>query len=378
MKKDQQTAKVLASGLAGLGIFLSAFAFGEERPSLKSIVDTLKAQTIEHYVFSNSQDNQLLVVPRFGARILAVSVGGENLFWSSPGVLEGQGGFRTWIAPEGGDKGIIFKPDWKGNRDFSMLDPGNYRVVSLKENEEIVLSTAIKTASNDGQTRYDLTLTRDIRLGEDPLKDDPDFRELHYQYLGIEFVHSLKNHAQKPLEQIIGLWGLINVPPKGTMIIPVTEVVRDAWRATYYEPIPGEFVKANADSFSFYIHGSQRYKVGVRPETAAGVICYLAKSGGGEYSLVSMSFPVKPAGRYPDRPRVEQETNGDAVQLYSHLEPGNLAFGELECQSWGLDLPAGGEAAFPIKIDIYKAPLEVLKKIGARVVCAGFARAHIF
>jgi len=74
----------------------------------------------------------------------------------------------------------------------------------------------------------------------------------------------------------------------------------------------------------------------------------------------------------------EQETNGDAVQLYSHLKPGNLAFGELECQSWGLDLPAGGEAAFPVKIDMYKAPLEVLKKIGARVVCAGFAQAHIF
>ena len=78
--------------------------------------------------------------------------------------------------------------------------------------------------------------------------------------------------------------------------------------------------------------------------------------------MVFMMFPVKPEGRYVDRPKQEQETNGDAIQLYSHLEEGPYAFGELECQSWGLDLQPGAEQAFPIKIYIYKDSLEVFTK----------------
>jgi len=353
-------------------------AVSEEKSGLKSFAESLKAQKTDFYLFSNSQDNQFMVVPKFGARILAASVGGLNLFWTHPDPLQGQGGLRTWIAPQGGDKGFIFKPDWKGTRDYSGLDPGGYKVVSFKENREIVLATTFRTVSNDGKDKYDLTLTREIRLEDDPLKEDPDFRELHYQYLGMDFIHKLKNNSQAGLDRIIGLWGLIQAPPKGTMVIPVTEVKKDAWRATYFEPLPDDFVRANPDSFSFFIHGSRRCKVGVRPEAAKGVIAYVSKAAEGESALIMMSFPVKPEARYPDKPMSEQETNGDAIQLYSHSEPGALAFGELECHSWALDLPGGTERAFPIKIYLYKGPHEVIKKIGKKLVCAGFAEAHLF
>ena len=94
--------------------------------------------------------------------------------------------------------------------------------------------------------------------------------------------------------------------------------------------------------------------------------------------MVFMMFPVKPEGRYVDRPKSEQETNGDAIQLYSHLEKGPLAFGELECQSWGLDLKSGAEQAFPIRIYIYKDSLEVLQKIGKKLLCPQFDKAFLF
>jgi hypothetical protein len=350
----------------------------EERQDLRSIVDVLRTNKIEYYIFQNSQQNQFLVVPKFGARILQVSVGGENLFWTNPDILKGQGGQRSWVSPEGGAKGFLFKPDWNGTRDFSMLDPGNYKVLSSKDNEELVLVNTFRTTSNDGKETYYLTLTREIRLEGDPLKEDPDFRELHYQYLGIDFIHRLKNNSRTLLDKILGLWCLIQVPPKGTMVVPVSDVTREAWRATYFEPIPDEFVKANPDSFSFFIHGSQCYKVGIRSQSAQGAIGYICKAQSGGYSLVLMTFPVKPEGSYPDKPKAEQETNGDAIQLYSHLEEGTLAFGELECQSWGLDLPAGGEGAFPIKVYLYRAPLEMIKKIGKKLVCPQFDKAYLF
>jgi len=362
----------------GVLLFLNAEDTAQEKTDMNSIISVLESHKIQHYVFSNSQDNQFLVVPKFGARILAVSVGGENLFWTHPDILKGQGGQRSWVSPEGGAKGFIFRADWKGNRDFSIMDPGNYKVSFFKENEHLVLHNTFKTASNDGQENYDLTLTREVRHEEDPLKDDPEFKGLSYDYLGIDFVHKLKNNGEAIHDRILGLWCLIQIPPEGTMIVPVQEVKREAWRDTYFELIPSEYVKANSDSFSFYIHGSQRYKVGIRPESSQGIICYISKAKSGDFFMVFMMFPVKPEGRYVDRPKREQETNGDAIQLYSHLEKGSLAFGELECQSWGLDLKPAAEQAFPIKIYIYKDSLDVLQKIGKKLLCPQFDKAFLF
>lgn len=364
----------------GFGAFLIVKAenASQERTDMDSLIAALKSQKIEKYVFTNEQGNRFLVVPKFGARILAVSVDNENLFWTHPDILKGQGGQRSWIAPEGGAKGFIFRPDWKGNRDFSMLDPGDYRVSNYRKNEFMSLQNSFETASNDGKEKYDLTLTREVRLEEDPLKGDPEFKALKYEYLGFDFVHKLKNNSGVGLGRILGLWCLVQIPPKGTMIVPVQDVKNDAWRTNYFEPIPDEFVKANPDSFSYYIHGGQRYKVGIRPESSRGIICYLSRTQSGDFFMVFMNFPVKPDGRYADRPKTEQETNGDAIQLYSHLEKGALAFGELECHSWAFELPAGAEGAFPIKTYIYKAPLDVLQKIGNKLVCPQFDEAFLF
>jgi len=357
---------------------LKSASVSEEKQEMEIITKTLNSHRIDYFLFTNNEGSKFLVVPKFGARILAVSVDGENLFWTHPDILKGQGGQRTWVSPEGGAKGFIFRPDWKGTRDFSRLDPGNYRATIYKENEHLVLSNTFTTSSNDGQENYDLTLTREFRFSEDPLKSIPAVNDLDYQYLGIDFVHKLRNNSKNVLDRILGLWCLIQVPPKGTMIVPVHGVKKEAWRGNYFEPIPGEYVRANPDSYSFFIHGSRRYKVGLRPEFAQGVIGYFSKTEAGHYSLVFMEFPVMPEAPYVDRPKMEQEINGDAIQIYSHLEKGPLAFGELECHSWGLELEPGKEAAFPIKIYMYKGALEVMKKIGTICVCPQFDQAYLF
>jgi hypothetical protein len=350
----------------------------KERTDMKTIVETLRKENIQHYVFTNSQGNAFVVVPKFGARILAVSVGDENVFWTHPDVLSGQGGQRSWVSPEGGDKGFLFNSDWTGNRDFSKMDPGNYEVVYFNENKNLGLQNSFKATSNDQKEDYDLSLTREMAIMVDPLAGSSDFQGLDYEYLGINFVHKLRNNSAQMLDRILALWCLIQVPPKGTMIVPVEEVTDEAWRGNYFEPIPEDFVKANVDSFSYFIHGSRRYKVGIRPESSKEMISYIFDTDKKQASLVFMTFPVKPDARYVDRPKIEQETNGDVIQIYSHLEKSPLAFGELECHSWALDLRAGGERDFPIKIHMYRAPLDVLKKIGKELICPGFDQAHIF
>jgi hypothetical protein len=221
-------------------------------------------------------------------------------------------------------------------------------------------------------------LTREFDFLEDPLLGNTDFESLEYHYMGIDFVHKLKNNSDEMLDRILALWCLIQVPPKGTMVVPVEDVSDEAWRGNYFEIIPDKYARANSDSFSYFIHGSRRYKMGIRPESTKGIIGYVFDTDLEIASLVFMTFPVRPETRYMDRPEIEQETNGDAIQIYSHLEEGPLAFGELECHSWGLELEPGGEEEFPIKIHLFRAPLDVLKKIGSELICPGFDRAFIF
>jgi hypothetical protein len=348
-----------------------------ERMNMESIIMTLDENEIEYHVFRNDQGNEFLVVPKFGGRILAASVGGESLFWSHPDVFTGQGGQRSWISPEGGPKGFVFEPDWSGNRDFSMMDPGQYEVTRFDENEFLRMQNTFQTDSNDEEESYDLTLTREMRLLRDPAGTKSELMGFDYEYLGIYFVHKLKNNSEMWLDRILALWCLIQVPARGTMIVPVQAVENESWRGNYFEPIPEEYVRVNSDSFSYFIHGSKRYKVGIRPQSVTGVVCYLSQTESAEPFMVFMTFPVKPQARYVDKPQAEQDSNGDTIQIYSHMEEGGLAFGEMECHSWALDLKPGDEKAFPIQILMYKAPLETLKKIGRVLVCRDFDRAHI-
>ncbi len=349
----------------------------EKRNDMKMIIETLQNERIELVIMGDADKDALVIVPKFGARILAACLGGKNLFWTHPDVLSGQGGQRSWVSPEGGDKGFLFEPDWTGSRDFTMMDPGNYMEVESERGKHVFQNSFLAT-SNDGAHQYDLTLTRAFDFLEDPLFDSADFEGDDYQYMGIDFNHALRNNSEEMLDRILDLWCLIQVPPKGTMVVPVEDVIDEAWRGNYFEPIPEKYVKANPDSFSYFIHGSRRYKVGVRPESSKGVIGYIFDIDNKIASLLFMTFPVEPEGKYVDRPQVEQTTNGDAIQIYSHLEEAPLAFGELECHSWGLKLEPGGEEGFPIKIHMYRAPLDVLKKIGNALICPEFEGAYLF
>ncbi len=345
---------------------------------MDKMIECLKKENIEFYIFEKEKGTGFIVVPSFGARIIGAFIDEENLFWTRPEIKKGQGGQRTWISPEGGDKGFIFKPDWSGNRDFPMLDPGNYKVISYEKNKFISLKNSFTTISNDGKENYNLELTREIGFTDTPLEKDPEFKNSDLKFLSIDFTHKLKNNGEKILDRIIGLWCLIQIIPQGTMVVPVKEPSQKAYRGNYFEPLPPEYVKLNSDSISFFVHGSKRYKIGISPEYAKGVIAYVSKNLKNEFYIVMMSFHVTSEAKYPDRPKSEQDTNGDAIQIYSHLEEPPLAFGELECHSPSLYLPPQKEEAFRIKIYILKGSKEWILKAGKKLVSSDFEKAYLF
>ncbi len=357
--------------------FCSPYDSGEGWGDMEKMREALKKENINHYFFEKDKGTGFIVVPSFGARIIGAFIEGENLFWVHPDIKKGVGGQCTWISPEGGDKGFILKPDWSGNRDISMLDPGKYIVSSFRENKFIRLVNRFRATSNDGKEQYFLTVTREMSFAENPM-DGTDIKDSDLRFLGIDFTHKLKNNGGKLIDRIIALWSLVKINPVGTVIVPVDEPSDKCYRGNYFEPLPPEYVHINSDSISFFVHGSKRYKIGINPKCAKGVIAYISRDSKNEYYMVMMRFPVDKEGKYADRPKNEQETNGDAIQIYSHLERSPLAFGDLDCHSPALYLPPNKEEAFNIKIYIFKGSRKWILKVGEKLVCQNFSKAYLF
>jgi hypothetical protein len=351
-----------------------------ERPSLDRIRARLDSQKINSYVFSNDKGNRFLIVPKFGGRILAVSVAGVNLFWTSPDVLSGMGGQRTWIGPPDGPKGFIRKRDGKGFRDFSALDPGRYESKTFIENRILGLSNNFRAVSNDNRTTYDVSLTRWFQHLDDPLATDPALGGAKYGFLGIKFGNNLNNNTDSNIRDSIDFWNILQVPAGGTAIVPVTKIYKSAWRGAGPGFFPDRYVKTNADSFSFFIQAGMPYEIGVPAEFlgTTGTLGYLMKSRGGDSSLIVIKFPVRSREVYVDRATKEPDTNGDAIQVSSSAEPGRETFGELGCHSWAIDIQGKGVALFPVYYHIYKAPLDILMTVGKKLVCPDFDKVHLF
>lgn len=377
MKKPSSFFTVVLIFMSAISSFAAA---PQPTPGLDQIVHVLDSQKIKYYLFANGRGNRFLVVPKFGGRVLAVSVGGDNIFWVNPDVLKGQGGQRTWLGPEGGPKAFFLRPDWRGFRDFSMFDPGHFEAKTFAENIILGLVNNFRAVSNDGLETYDAMLTRWFQQLDDPLAADASFKGTRYEFLGIKFANNLNNNIDSKIKGILDFWNIVQVPANGTAVIPVTKVENAAWRGNYRGSVPEKNVKANPDSFSFLVKGGEEYKVGVRPEFQknTGTIGYIIKSWTPEPFLIVISFPVRPSKIYVDKPKSEQSGNGDAIQISSRHEQGELNFGELSCHSWAIDLEGKGVALFPVYYHIYRAPLPVLLKIGKKLVCPGFEKAFLF
>lgn len=368
------------------------------------LLDFLKSRGIS-YDEQAAGDGSLLIVPAWGARVVGAFFDGDNVFWTPPDfdpadpkARWNKGGYRTWIAPEGHDKGFFFDKTWDPDKwDCpAAIDPGAYRAAEAMHPGCRAYANELRVTSNDG-TEYHLRVTREIGTRPNPLADHPAARGV--KSIDILFAHRLKNLSDRAIDKEIGLWSLIMVKPGGTMIVPVQAGVEGSpYRDNYFERVPpgwithhpasagigakpparprdpftrnGPFMLGGPllgmpDALTMRVNGPPRYKIGVSAARCLGITGSIAALPDGSWQVIVKRFPWDPRAAYADRPKDEATSNGDAIQGYNHKEGGAMAFYELECHSPAYALGPGEEREHPIEVLIYRGPERQIKRIGS-------------
>jgi hypothetical protein len=318
--------------------------------------DRMRASLDAHaiaYEEMESGDGALLVVPAMGARLLGAFLDDANAFFTHPEFAEpahfGAGGDRTWLAPEGHEKGFFFTKD--GWRMPPTLDPGHYETSAARNPGAHAWATRVDTTVADG-TRYRLTVTREIGPTPNPLAGKPEGAGL--RYVGAMVRSRLRNDGERTLDREIGLWSIAVGKPDATLIVPVRpREAGSAYRDTYYEkPLPGRLVET-AGALAFRADGPPRTKLGIPPERCRGLIGAVGPVEAGPWQLVVDRFAV-------DRPRDLPNANGDAAQIYNAPQEGALNFFEMEAHAPAVVLKPGDEQEQAFEILVYRGPRQAI------------------
>ena len=355
--------------------------------TLGQVLEGLKAHT-SPMVFGKETGPAMLIAPSLGARVLALSpegLSGKNLFWLNDAVFNPEfwkdgpewnaGGLRSWLAPEVSffldSENVAFMPE--------ALDPGAYSLVN-SSGTMAVFSNDILLRTRDG-IEYHCILSREIHLLESYQWPEMSAVPEGVRYAGVRVVHSLENAGNRIIGEdipYIGLWSILQVQTPGTMIIPVTDVVRDgdAWRY-YFDPAPADWVADSGDAFTVRIDGRRRFKIGFAPEYSAAAIAYISLDAGGNGTLFIKQFMVDPNGVYVDGPPEIESDNGDAVQLYN--DDGNYGgFAELECHGPAQKMKPGEKESHDVRVHVFTGPAAALKDIISRLLRVDSAKLKYF
>ncbi len=374
-----RTGLVLVASLAIGGCSIPDTAAKGPRP----LKDTLELYGVRSEVLP-SGDGEIVVVPVWGARVMGVMLGGENALWTTPdlpGKDWNKGGWRTWYAPEGHEKGVFWDVGFKNWTCPPQVDNGDYRPIAPPRPGVLAYESSFQVTTNDG-TPYSLRFRREIGALANPLAGDPlwDGLKGRVGFAGVAFAHALQNRSRTVIDREIGLWSLVQVRGRGTAIIPVTEgdgSVKKVYR-DYYEPIPEDRRALQGGAFTFFLDGSRRYKVGVPADRTGGLVGWLTKFPSGAGLLLVQRFAVDPAAKYIDRPKDAPATNGDPFQCYNHLSGGPEGFSELECHAPSVRLEPDGEQVFPVELFVYRGDAEDLKKVASKLLGVDVGKVKIF
>jgi Family of unknown function (DUF6786) len=305
-----------------------------------------------------SGDGSLLVVPAMGARLLGAFIDGTNAFWVHPGFAEpatfGAGGDRTWLAPEGHEKGLFFREG--GWHMPPSLDPGRYEPAAAKSPGFRAWTTRVDTTAADG-TRYLLGVTREIGPAPNPLAGADEAAGLRLRFVGAVVRSRMKNLDQRTVDREIGIWSIVVGKPEATIIVPVRpREAGDAYRDSYYErPLPDRLVERDG-ALALRAQGPPRTKASVGPLAA------------GTWQLVVNRFAVDPDGVYVDRPPDLPSANGDAAQVYNAPQPGPLNFFEMEAHAPAEVLKPGQEQEHALEILVYRGPKASILSAATRLL----------
>ena len=297
-----------------------------------------------------------LLVAEHGARVLACELPGvdHNLFFTSDytnkdksqGMLTG--GDRLWIAPEV----AYFWPsldealrDPKHTAETpEQIDPAAWHDMHPGDQDRVELACGMTLHDKRDGTTGSIVATREIIAEHSPCFDAAELT-------GVSFLitHTLELQDNSGFGFCAGAWSILQVPPRGTLICPVTRrlSLNDDVRS-YYEPFGDRHVVCEDGRVRFLIDGKRRIKQGIRAEHTTGRMAYYRPLDDGRSTLILRVFAPLPGEPYCDLPRDDPRhrqlaareqagpvLGGDALQSYN--DDGDafgggpeVTFGEME------------------------------------------------
>ena len=278
----------------------------------------------ESFTF-DAGDGKITVATR-GARLLDLRVDGvdQNLIYDDG---KGSGGDRLWIAPEV----AYYWPSLEEAREDPIgtaetpgdIDPGTYEAQrEWVGGVELVNSCSLIDSRDEAAIGLDIKRTFSV-IGR-PTDLPESVRCVSFNITNELSVTGGDEGA------VASAWDILQVPPRGTLICPVTRKV-DPPRS-YYDPFGDKHVVSDDQSVRFLIDAKRRIKMGIRPEYTTGRMGYYRQLSDDTSSLIVRIFGVNPGERYVDIPRdhpADQRDGGDALQAYNDDQTFG-GFGEME------------------------------------------------
>ncbi|HEV8245607.1 MAG TPA: DUF6786 family protein, partial [Polyangiaceae bacterium] len=247
-------------------------------------------------------------------------------FWTGP-ILDRPDEFRkapVSMAGPGGER-LRFGPEvayaWVGKaRDVATFtnyrvqpdeDPGKYRFT-----EQTPSSARLEMRGNlvDYRTRKATRFSVERTVLETP----PPLELEGLDYVGYQTQHRIELLSQSAT---IGLWHLIQFPPKTTLIVPTRRKVEPL---QYFNR--GDW-KARADHVSWTFCGEGSAKMGLSARDLTGRMGAIRKLESGRWALVVRQFPLMNGLYYADAP-AEKLAGDQVVQAWD-----GVGFGEMEYHS---------------------------------------------
>ncbi|WP_159888493.1 DUF6786 family protein [Paenibacillus puerhi] len=300
-----------------------------------SLLRQLTALHQNHRLLKDAQGGYAVILER-GSRLIRLVPANctESALWTDIHALEESswniGGDRTWISPE-----MDFFRDASGNYEIpAQLDPGSYRFVpSKKEGTVRTRQTCVLTHWPD-QTVVPLSLIKEYSLIANPflMIDSDEHRDLaQIPYIGyqcetrMEHLHETE-HVSNALLSNCNLWSIMQVPPGGTVLVPV---LGDSEPLVMYREQEEIRINRQPHYTSFPFDGGSSFKLSYSTLQSAGRFGYYRRLSKETSSLIVRQFQVNPSALYPDYPEGKSDYTGSCMQFFYDGEKMG-GFGELE------------------------------------------------
>ena len=320
-------------------------------------------QTKDSVVVLGNSDAQVIVSPRFQGKVFtstATGLRGQSFGWINYDALNADtlaphinaygGEDRFWLAPEGGQYSIFFKPgsqmvfdNWQTP---AALDTEPWDKIAVSATQ-VAMQKSMQLQNYAG-TQFDVLLQRAVQLldANDLMTNLGVATDTAVKWVGFATNNSVTNAGKQPWTKNTGtlsIWvlSMLNPIENGAIIIPYRmgkeEDLGPVATTNYFGDIPASHIQFKDGVIYFKADGKYRSKLGLSYKRATPVAgSYDSKTG--TLTIMQFVLPTKEAPYINQLWEMQKNPfNGDVINAYNDgpLEGGGQLgpFYELESSS---------------------------------------------